>query len=398
MIKNYFKKLIFPFLFTIFFVVSCSILLAQSSVSKIDQYSYKLSNYHKTNHYSDYNSSILRINKLGFSEEESSRNFYDKIEFDIGYSKYVKDYRRLIVNETNVFNEPLKILNNKTYSITEKDDEIKYYVDGNKLSTYFPSSLLPERDMIKARFGCDSFIFLSDTFADKLLAKYNLTNYEDLILDENYCVLPVMENGELLFTVSINNIIKSEELSGKRIKNLYGDFGFSYFSDAYIYKTKFNLAFEVDIKVDPFGTSKVLNYMLFSKEYNPNQCEYNIIQFDVKSGKYVTDSSFSEEIKSISQDNDLLIFILSICIVFSYSVLFVIFYDKILKNDKEIKLYFLSYLVAYSIFAFVISFFYFNWLMSIFPTFILILYLFTFSKTIGKIINRFTKKEETNND
>lgn len=396
--KKILTNKIILFLFsTVAILLSCTLLLIQTSSYKVDKISYSLSNYNKINHYQKYNPSALRVSKNKFTEEESVRSYFTNLDNWLKTTKFPKDTRRLISNETYCFNYPVQILNQQTYSIKTSEDKTQFIVDGGKISTYFDSNFLPNRQMVSARFDCDTFIFISDQLADKLLTKYNLSKYEELINIKENAVLPIVENGRVLFTASINNIIKSNELSGPRLTELYGDYGYSYFSDTWLFKSRLILSYEIEFKVDPYGTSKVIKQLLNSEDYQPSKCEYLLLTPD-KDGKYVDNPELTVKLLEAGQANDVLLIILAISILFIYSVLVILFYDKIFTSKKERKLIVVIYLILFCLYGVIGTFVYINWLISIFPLLLGVLYLVLFNNPIFEYSVYLCKERKDNND
>jgi hypothetical protein len=168
-----------------------------------------------------------------------------------------------------------------TYSIGAKYDW-GYYLDYGLFSTYYRDEILPNRQYLEHRYNSNGFVFISDTFANKLLDLYGINDYKQLILDEKYCLLECEINNKPL-KFCINNILYSNQRTGPRVQ--YLEDLFCVFHGRQSLLQELDFCVEVDLKSDIYGTGlffKTLNAL----GYNVNNTEIQFKTYNTVTKEY----------------------------------------------------------------------------------------------------------------
>lgn len=217
-----------------------------------------------------------------------------------------------------------------------------HYIDYGMFASYYADDILGTRGYLQPRFDCDSFVFVSDDYADTLLTKYGLSSYEELIQDERYCVLPLVVDGSREIRVSINNVLYSEKRHGVRVKELYPYFGLMY--DSSRAKEWSHLAFEADLKANPYVIKGVLDSVK-QAGFDSSNSTVSFFEKESENGKYTSSDRLSTGFEAIgTSEKDLLLNVFSgIITVLDVLGLFY-FFDKC--KSGQIRIYGLLFLVA----------------------------------------------------
>lgn len=378
--------------------VGADIFFAQTSFYKLDKLALKLNDSDKHNYYSGYKPALVRVTKRDVSDD-LVMNAYVPIEGYFKYNAMVENVYQTVSTKTVCGDIDISILSQRTFSITEEKDEYGgYTLDNNQFSTYYGYDFLSRDEMISTRFGAAGFVFISDSFADKLLEKNGLTSYDDLLLNEQYSLITINNkiSGSEISTYSINNIIYSEKNSGPITKQLYGDFMVAYLGWKKDCQPNVKISLDFQLKVDSFGNARTLRE-LNDSGYGVDTCDYEIKIYDYENDVYINDTEFVNELgKCFNPTKDILFFILGIVFFTGVSSVMILTLDKFL-NNKELlilELIILGLLFGYGI---TLIFIRIPWILSVAPVIGILLYLILISTLIPSIFRKFDlgdKKDE----
>ena len=407
------KRSIIKIIASCMYIFASSIILALSCISvrdyKLDRIAYELNDYNKRDYYNGFNSPILKIHQESKESGSSNRSErYDDVFDQFYYNSFVKHLRQYATNDIHdeLIASNIKVFCQRTYFCRNAElPDGGHYVDYGIFSSYYGDKLFESRPLGDPRShayfpytDCVTFAYISDSLADSLIAYYNKTepeaginNYIDLIFKRP--VLPITAlkekpdgtTEEYKLNVSINNILYGTRRHAYRISELYGD-SFALI-DLYSYgkKTRVwaDLACELDLKVDPFGTKNVLQGLEYFG-YNPDNTTYEFYKYNYKEGSYQFDKNVTEMYKSSFKSNisNVLFYCLLIIFVGAFFILDFMF----IRNDEEVrKLVGLSFIVVGVIFGVITCITYFYPLWAIGPMIMI----------CGGIIINFIKKRKS---
>lgn len=369
-----------PSITIILFSTLSFLALKQTNEYKLDSFASQLYD-NKTYVYNDYDSVILKIKKNKPINENDKINNYQSLFSQYHYYSQVKDDRLLFDNQINDGVNDIQFYNQNTFSINNGLlPDGGHYIDYGVFSAYYADDILGPRKYLEQRFGCDSFIFISDNYADYLLDKYNISTYEELIKKEEYCVLNVNVDGERTAKFCINNILYSNKRHGGRAKELYNYFGLVYNSSKISSWSSFHL--ELDLKAYPYGTCNVLKG-INELGYNKDNSTFSFFTYDKNASHYVENSIANEYFLSLFESNDQIWFsIFSIVILIDVACL--IFEYFYLGKKFNISAYSLLFAVLFFVlYGIIINFILVNYLLSIVPVVSIILLLILQRKEVA---------------
>lgn len=333
--------------------------------------------YKQTQKNDSYECKILNVKKNKARYDNDTDVIYKDAFNQFYYNKIVADTRLIIDDVVRVESTEtnIKLFTQDTFSISNDFlPEGGHYVDYGMFSSYYADDILGRRKYLFERFGCDSFVYISDTFANKLLEKYGISSYEELIRNEQYAVLEVKINDTGRFKFSINNILYSDKRHAKRASELYGDFALVY--ETQKLKKVLNTSIEFDLKSNPYCVKQTIT-QIKSLGYNLNNSQFNFGKFNKETMSFEidrqTNSKFIDSQKFNNSSG-----ITFFCIVFLFNFIAQIILSVFLKNKKRRILSLLVFLTIFSIYCLVLQILETNLFVFVMPllTFVEILILF----------------------
>ena len=376
-------KLIGSVLFVCIVSVSSAFLCVPTRDYKLDRVAYFLNNYNEKDYYNGFQPSILKLyqkSKDDGADNRSSR--YDDIFNQFYYNSFVLHFRQYATNEIHdeIIGSQIMTYCQSTYLC--RNQELNgggHYVDFGIFASYFGDDFFQKRPQGDPRShgyypynNCVTFAYISDAYADSLISYYQETEpeaeintYTDLIFKKP--VLPIvalkkLKDGttkEYRINVSINNILYSNKRHAGRISELYGKTFALIDLWSYGKKTRdfADIACEMDLKADPYGTKNVIQG-LESLGYTADNTKYNFYKYNYSSKSYYLDSLVNKMYLDSYNGNisSALFYCLSILLV---SAFYAFNFFVIRKNNTLRLLAILSYLFMLSIFGVVVSFTYF---------------------------------------
>lgn len=359
----------------------------------LDSFAYSINDYNRSIHTESFKNPILSIKKKESKIQEDNSVFFNDLYNEFYYNFLVSSTRQFVDEKTTCFsdNVPIKLHTQYTMSIrTTEESSGGYYIDNGLFYSYYSDDILGERGYLKARFGCDTFIYISDTFADKLLEKYGANSYEEIILNKDYAVLPITVNENVILA-SINNVIYSSKRTAPRCQELYGDFGLIDLKSSIIQKG-LSLKFEIDLETSPFNIKSNLNTIEFYK-YNPDNSYFDFKTFDSKKETYFSNERLNKKFNAIYNKHytEWLPVIVGILISACYLAILIIYklksvFPKIEASYIMQLCFLMGVFITYS---FVVNFIYCYPLFSVFPIIGLLAYLIVYYK---EVLNEFNSK------
>ena len=266
------KKFFLALITSIIFSLLPNIFFAQTSEYKINTFSNQL--IYSNDSYDQSRSTILSIEAL----EKEDAGFADLFRYYY-YNQVVFGIRMKV--ENIILEEGCAFFTIPTFSIrTSEEAQGGYYLDGGLFYTYYSDDILGQRGYLTIRNGCDSFVFISDKFADYLLEKYNLNSYEELIKHNTYSTLVSKDENGNEIKLCINNIVYSDKRSAPRCAQLYGDF-FSIIYKNNRVASSSSTIFEIDLKNSTYSCSRVLNEL--------NMMGYSVSDYNFSFRKFESD-------------------------------------------------------------------------------------------------------------
>ena len=300
MIKNKIKKVFNQILFPLIFVLSFSLnalCCTQLQDFQLDKMSYNLINYNKILGNSEYFSPILNVEKKEEKIIKDKTPFYNDLFNQFHYNVLTNGARTLVNSNTNMCVGDsyygFKITVQPTYLVSNTnegtDEHPVYHLEYGQYYSYFPEIVQRHRG------GNDvSFVFISDTLADKIVKKLNipgdtiLDKYRELITNEKYCFLNMQIDETKIARLSINNVLYSNFNDGhsKRMSFLYGDFALAWIDSI---KNDLRLSFEIDLKTNPYGNKNVIKGLM-QMGYDSSNSLFSIKSIDSE-GTYHIDQT-----------------------------------------------------------------------------------------------------------
>ncbi len=370
-ILNYFLH---PLLLLIFTGVTILTLSRTSDFIK-DRLSYEMLNYNVPGDKNEYKPLISFSKTPEKIEEDGNKSFTGLF---ISYSSnglFISDYRENVVGNNRFIGTDmsLHLMFQPTYSIaTSKDDSDQgYKLDYEHYQTYYSDDILGKRGYLQYRFGAESFLFISDSFADKLISYYKQLysldelTYDDLILYERYALIYLENDNGNFIKLCINNIIYSNVGKAPRVQELHGDFGL--INLGYGIEKKLDSEFEVEIKNNPYTTKRVFSD--FSRfGYNIETCDFSFKTYDDQAKKYVTNERLDNLFIQASSNKDNMVYsMLSIILIFLAEIILFILDYKPNNNHVPLAISFLIMTLMIVVGAIVVTYIYNYPLFSICP-------------------------------
>lgn len=317
----------------------------------------------------DYNSSTMRdksfhptiINIVEKEENTDNKNAFDNALSYFYYNQANGNIRNQVIQDVKFGEMPIKLETQPTFSI-KKSEKVSpgYYIDYGLYSSYYMDEILGNRGYLSFRYDCDSFIFISDTFADKLIEFYGIDTeepYKTLIEKESYCVLPLTTSDGNTIKFCINNILYTNARSARRTYELYGDFALFYYRGKI--SPSLQLEFEIDFKDSPYSIKKTLKDME-QLGYRVDNYNFSFKRFDEKTGFYVFSDLLTKSYLALqngeSKDALTIVGVLGV-IVISFLSLFFISKERKL-TQKEKRIIFIIDLICSLAFGIVVTFIY----------------------------------------
>lgn len=303
---NLLNKCIVPFSFIMLSLFGClSCLLLQDY--KLDYLSFQMINYNKVLGNGEYNSPILSVTKTDDKIKEDGTPFYNDLFSVFHYNMLVNGARTVSISDTSLLlnnadstSFSLALTTQPTFSIDKKnlatDEDPVYHIDLGQHYSYFPEIVSKHRGD-----NTTSFMFISDTIANKLIETLNvpgetlIQRYQNLIVDEQYCFQKLMIDGSNTANVVINNILHTDYAEGQssRMFELHGDFALIW---ADRIKDKLSMSFELDLKTNPYGNKKAiknieaLGYTGSNSIFHLKICRSNTYAVDVRLSKTLNEA------------------------------------------------------------------------------------------------------------
>lgn len=342
--KNIFSVILLP-LFLVGMITLANLVLINTNNFKLDQISYSINQNNKYSYFQDeHESTILKI----FPDEPQDPLAFNMLYANTYYNVLNGPIREMNSTPAASFDFNIHLETQYTFSIEPTLSTFGgYRLDNGLYHTYFSDDILGHRGYLIPRFQCQTFIFISDTFADKLLEKYNLPNgiegYKELILNPTYAVLPIEINNHL-FNFCINNVIYTNLRNAPRTYELYGDFALFCFNN-YV-APAVDLHFEIDLKDNPYCISQTL-LNVNACGYSNDNASFEFYCFNYESEQYVFNEKISKSFVAWNNDgNDSLYLILFLSITI-FTLIFVYYYFAYYKAVSLIKN--ISLLLSYAI-------------------------------------------------
>ena len=340
-------------------IFSASFLPSCLSDYQFDYFSYSISNFNKIKTSDEDIFPMMTISKTDEKIEEDGTKLYTDLYSNFYYNDLISNIRQMLDGSfyNQVSGQKLYLLTQDVFSI--QADESKdggYRLDYGQFNTYFTYTdlFLSKEQMLTPRFNCDSFIFISDSYADYLLDFYNLEskNYSQLITDEQYAALSLQSSiDDVSYTFSINNIIYSSSQDAPRTESLYGYFGMIKLNNSL---SSCDVHFEAELKNSPYPVKTVLK-TIDSIGYDTNNSVFSFYQYDLTQKKYLNDLKADISFQKISQQNynDTLIYFFYVLIVLCTLISsFCFFSHRFLFRFRIYGIFVLSFaFVAFSIIA-----------------------------------------------
>lgn len=376
-------------------IVGSSICFTQTIDGKLDYFSYTLNDYNFNNYQTGFVNPILRIQKKDtFTYNNLIQYFY--------YNFTTGNCREMINEDVDfVFDDGYELstacVGQDVFSINSKVEEQEYIVERNMYHSYYKNEIFENGINHIARFDTTTFVFVSDSIANKIVERYNLFDhdepYKEIITNEKYSKVTLKINGLVSpITCSINNILHSNKANGPRTTDLYGDFSLFYFNQTMA--SQMTSRFELDLKVDPYGNKQSFK-VIKEMGYNTENSSFRFLKFNKKNNTYSESQKLNRNyVKIWNKDFDIVFIaigvflgILSLLIEFLFLRYFLFF-----ENSITHLLYFcrLCLLVTYFIIA---PFIYVYPWSSVVPVLVLIMMLFEALK-IFEFLKSLKKKRE----
>lgn len=319
----------FPTLLILLFSFLSNFILTYTNDYKLDYFTSSLFDFNNSN------SVIMNIKKKD-TESSNVVSSYNTLFNSYHYNLNVKEIRFLLDNSAKNNEDSIKLYTQSTFSISTTElDGGGYYVDNGIFASYYSDDILGNRGYLSRRFGCDSFIFISDNYADQLLKKYNIDSYEELITNEKFAVLSLEIDDNKTATFCINNILYSTKRHGVRAEELYNYFGLIYNVGPIMSWSKLSIDF--DLKPNSYHTNKILKE-INKLGYDSDNSIFTFYRSNKDTNVYNPSLASNEQFLNLFHSNDTKYIVLYwSCILASICSLFLIYH--FLLRSKKYKLY-----------------------------------------------------------
>lgn len=300
------KKCIVPFSFAVLSLFGClSCFLLQDF--KLDYLSFQMINYNRVLGNGEYDAPILSVAKTDDKIKEDGTPFYNDLFSVFHYNMLVNGARTVSVSDTSLLlndadstSFDLSLTTQPTFTIDKDnlatDDNPVFHIASGQHYSYFPEIVNRHRGD-----STTSFMFISDTLANKLIETLNvpgeslIERYQNLIVDEQYCFQKLIIDDAHIANVAINNILHTDYSEGQssRMFKLHGDFALIW---ADIIKDKLSLSFEIDLKTNPYGNKKTiknieaLGYTGSNSIFNLRICRSDVYLVDANLSKSLNEA------------------------------------------------------------------------------------------------------------
>ena len=386
--KIFFKRnILFPSLFflgSLLLSFLSSYIFTFSKDYKLDKIAYSINDYNSHIKTTDFITPTVTIDKKDQSNVISK--YYPDL-YATYYYGFLTDYifQCSTTYLTDSFNNEIRFHTQQTFSINpSKTSDNFYAVDGNLYRTYYHEEVLPNRAYLLSRNNCDTFVFISDKYADCLLNKYNLNSYEDLIKDEVASVLTFTGIDGNTYRASINNVVTSTYKNGVLASEDNPFFGLIYVNGSIL--NSMNTQFEIGFKSSPYCIKDILKTIeKFGYNYEDFNISFKTVDYENKVLK--ENAEISEDFKSYLSSSNGSAYCYAIAITFAV-LLCGVFYCLYSFYPKEATIVFCLLFFVFLIFNIVLSFTYSYYGYLLLPTiYISFSIIFVMKKWIDKINN-----------
>lgn len=398
------KKYILLGLIYLVFCSFCCVFSALTQSAYLDRIMTAINNPNDRHYYNGFVPPYLNVKKTDSFIKKTNYRYSELLDY-FSYYPFTEGCRELVddkiaVNLDEQLN--LKLLTQNTFQISSTENSSKLFtVDKNMYYSYIsPEDVADIMDNnYQIRNNCDTFIYVGDTFADKLIAYYeNIPGNDDLLYSENkylelvrnnkYSTLVLNVNDDTTVKMCINAVLSSHHRFGVQTKNVYGDFGVTFLRSETTSAIK-SLSFDVDFKVNQYGNKKIISD-LKALGYDSHSCRFSFHSFDYNSFIYFDNNNLN--IMFLKYENDFfvseylfyaLFLIGAIC---ELSISFV--KNQQLKYRKRI---FFACISIFGIYGFLAQFISVIPLMSLFPAFgLLIIFVFNWKEVFKNEVSTYT--------
>lgn len=367
------KYLLISILYCLFSLL-CGSLFSFTQSYKVD---YLLTEINAPNQHNYYNGFISPYLKIKKNDEESKKNGirYSNLMNYSYYNPFINSCREVVDNEVSVcFDEKttVKIVTQNVFQIAnDKNAANLYTVDMNMFYSYISQNdikdILPNNYTV--RNGCDSFAYISDTLADKIVSYYNLECYDnpylEIIKSDTYSTLELNVDGsESTIKLCINSILSSKHRFATQIHDIYGDFALVFLNGG-VQKYLNSLSFDIDLKVNQYGNRRIINDVK-SLGYNPNNSTFHFYSYDYSAHGYYFNEKISNSFANVQKNSFLPEFVAFIIVTIGIVALILLSLIKRKIKTFE-RLSFFSLLIVFSAYGFLANFIYIYPYWSLFP-------------------------------
>lgn len=267
------------------------------------------------------------------------------------------------------------------------------YLDYGLYSPYYIDS-----DLINRNYSnCDTFIYISDTIANKLIEKYDIKvaedNYRDaykeLVMNDKYGIIHLLSD-DISIQARIVNVLDSSSRNGPRTFELYGDFGLIHLN-SHTHKEELQARFEIDLKNNPSTIRSVFNTTL-ALGYNESNSNFS---YAIYQDGYHEDESVIvsfEEVISKDYNDTTIIAIFCFIILVAIAIPLITFFALKKKKTRYAISIFLGAMTCFFIGGIVISFTYWYPMFTLIP---LILVIECLILALGDFIDVYRKHAKT---
>ncbi len=385
------KKLAFGCTIFLYFLSSIigGLVLSRTKDYKYDSLTYQINDYNKG---VEVDNSFTRP-YMRLTRKNETNDLYQDLLANYYYSDRVNDVRQYFQNDIRYkfpgedeYKVDFRFYSQSTVYIPPEpinDQRIEYKIDYRLFTAYFSDNELGRRGYIGKRFECDSYIFIIDTFANKLCDYYGLENnregYLQLLSNEEYAVLSFSVDGTL-YRYSINNVLYSDSRSAPRCATFNEFFGvvpFSFLKEIYI------PCFEFDFKTYSYWTRMLFND-LERLNYTTKDYNFDFFTYDKQNETYM----LNENINKVMLDNTRNWSLTSFYILFIISIIGVNILLHSVKNGKQISMLLFIIFISLFIGSFLASYIYVHYLLFLIPLTILISILIQKGSYYGKRVKK----------
>ncbi len=380
-------------LFAVFSVLP-SLFTPQTQAYRLDRVAYRINDYNKHSMLDpDFVPAELRVVKSDANESEKYRDLFEHYY----YYPTAGNIRLCTTEPFHCDGKDVALLTQPTFAVSKEKKGTYYELDYRLYDVYYGNEIFPGREYLKLRDGADTFVFVSDTFADQLVQKYGLSQeenpYKTLMTNPDYYKITLSNDAGQSFTACINNIVSSTTKTGVRTKELYENFAL--FFESTDIQSITHLNFQIELMDNAFCINHTISD-LTALGYTADKYNIDLRTFNNGSGQYEINASITQDLRdALLMGSDSVFVILYFLTIAAGAVAF-FFLSAFLGRNTKLIYSFVLCACLFALFGIISNFIYTYFLFSVPPIVMLLVLLISARKEVKHAFERVFGKSTEN--